>query len=63
MLYEHTAARIAAVLFGIAGAGIVILGFVSLEKSVSVGLPRETTELKTGEFTGTHGILCTLALF
>lgn len=48
MLYENPSIQTAGILFGIVGMGIIVLGFVYLGSSISVGLPREKTALKTG---------------
>lgn len=48
MLYESEVIRVAGILIAVTGLLIIFLGFVYLGKSVSVGLPREKTELKTG---------------
>lgn len=48
LFYEHSTLRTIGILLGITGIGIILLGFVSLGKSLSVGLSREKTELKTG---------------
>jgi len=48
MLYDSVATQMIGHLLAAVGIVIVTLGFVSLGKSVSVGLSREETELKTG---------------
>lgn len=64
MLYASIALEIIGHLFAAVGIIIVVLGFVYLGKSVSVGLPREKTELKTdGVFRYTRNPLYTGAFF
>lgn len=48
MLYDSAVTQGAGYLLAAAGFTVVVLGFVFLGKSVSVGLSREDTELKTG---------------
>ena len=50
MIYDSTITRIAGVIMIVVGISILTLGITNLGKSVSVGLSREKTELKT------HGI-------
>lgn len=47
MLYDSAVTQLIGYLLAVAGFAIVTLGFVYLGKSVSVGLSREETELKT----------------
>ena len=47
MLYDSAATQLIGFLLTVAGLVFVTLGFVYLGKSVSVGLSREETELKT----------------
>ncbi len=47
MLYDSMWTDVIGSLLAAAGLSLVVLGFVSLGKSVSVGLSRESTQLKT----------------
>ncbi len=58
MLYDAVWSRTIGCVFALAGFIVLTLGFVSLGKSVSVGLPHEETELKTqGIYTVTRNPL------
>ena len=48
LLYDSALTRSSGALLAAAGLLFVIFGFISLGRSVSVGLPREETELRTG---------------
>jgi len=50
MMYDSTVTRSLGVVLAVAGSLLLILGFIYLGRSVSVGLPEERTELKT------HGV-------
>ena len=48
MLYDAGWTRAVGSTIAVAGLAVVVLGFIHLGKSVSVGLPREETTLRTG---------------
>jgi protein-S-isoprenylcysteine O-methyltransferase Ste14 len=52
MLYDSTASQIISGILAAAGILFIVLGFICLGNSVSVGLPREKTEFRS------HGIFC-----
>ena len=52
MLYDSTSTQIIAGVIILSGVLFIVLGFICLGNSVSVGLPREKTEFRT------HGIFC-----
>ena len=47
MIFDNSITQAIALLFALVGFGIVVVGFIYLGKSVSVGFPQEKTELKT----------------